>query len=86
VHLTEQGLDWLSPDDREAFVLPDIALLIGQLDKDHELSAPERLERRATIEREYATKSERLNIIHQLLRAHALYEKDVNYVVQEARC
>ncbi len=85
VHLTEQGLDWLSPDERDAFVLPDIATLIGQLDKDHELSAPERLERRALIEREYATKSERLNIIHQLLRAHALYEKDVNYVVQDAQ-
>jgi len=85
VHLTEQGLDWLSPDERDAFVLPDIATVIGQLDKDHELSAPERVERRATIEREYATKSERLNIIHQLLRAHALYEKDVNYVVQDAQ-
>jgi len=85
VHLTEQGLDWLSPDDREAFVLPDIATRIGQLDKDHDLSATERLERRNQIEREYATKSERLNIIHQLLRAHALYEKDVNYVVQEGQ-
>ncbi|MCC6244144.1 MAG: preprotein translocase subunit SecA [Gemmatimonadaceae bacterium] len=85
VHLTEQGLDWLSPDDRDAFVLPDIATLIGQLDKEHELGATERLERRNAIEREYATKSERLNIIHQLLRAHALYEKDVNYVVQEGQ-
>ncbi len=85
VHLTEQGLDWLSPDDRDAFVLPDIATLIGQLDKDHDLSGPERLERRNLIEREYATKSERLNIIHQLLRAHALYEKDVNYVVQDGQ-
>ena len=85
VHLTEQGLDWLSPDDRDAFVLPDIATTIGQLDKNHDLSAPERLERRSAVEREYATKSERLNIIHQLLRAHALYDKDVNYVVQEGQ-
>ena len=85
VHLTEQGLDWLSPDDRDAFVLPDIATTIGQLDKNHELSAPERLEQRNAVEREYATKSERLNIIHQLLRAHALYDKDVNYVVQEGQ-
>ena len=85
VHLTEQGLDWLSPDDRDAFVLPDIATVIGQLDRDQSLSVPERLEQRAQIEREYATKSERLNIIHQLLRAHALYEKDVNYVVQDGQ-
>ncbi len=85
VHLTEQGLDWLSPDDRDAFVLPDIATTIGQLDRNHEISAPERLEQRNAVEREYATKSERLNIIHQLLRAHALYDKDVNYVVQEGQ-
>jgi preprotein translocase subunit SecA len=85
VHLTEEGLDWLSPDHPDTFVLPDISQVIGQLDKDHSLSPAERLERRNTVEREYATKSERLNIIHQLLRAHALYEKDVNYVVQEGQ-
>ncbi|MBY0489808.1 MAG: preprotein translocase subunit SecA [Gemmatimonadaceae bacterium] len=85
VHLTEQGLDYLAPDHPDMFVLPDIAVLIGQLDRDHELTAPQRLERRAAVEREYAEKSERLNIIHQLLRAHALYERDVNYVVQEGQ-
>ncbi len=37
------------------------------------------------LEAEYALKSEKLNIIHQLLRAHALYEKDVNYVVQDGQ-
>ncbi len=85
VHLTEQGLDVLSPEAHGAFVLPDISTEIGRIDKDHDLSPTERLERRAVIEREYAMKSERLNIIHQLLRAHALYDKDVNYVVQEGQ-
>jgi preprotein translocase subunit SecA len=85
VHLTEQGLDWLSPDHPDTFVLPDISVLIGQIDKDHGLSPAERLEHRNLVEREYATKSERLNIIHQLLRAHALYERDVNYVVQDGQ-
>jgi len=85
VHLTEQGLDVLSPEAHGAFVLPDISTEIGAIDKDQTLSATERLERRSMIEREYAMKSERLNIIHQLLRAHALYEKDVNYVVQDGQ-
>src|SRR5665811_2396525 len=40
---------------------------------------------RDRIERAYAERSERLNIVHQLLRAHALYEKDVNYVVQDGQ-
>ena len=85
VHLTEQGLDYLSPEAHDQFVLPDISLMIGKLDRDHDISATERLEQRNAIEREYALKSERLNIIHQLLRAHALYERDVNYVVQEGQ-
>jgi preprotein translocase subunit SecA len=85
VHLTEQGLDWLSPGQPEAFVLPDIAVAMGQLEREGGLAPAERLERRAALEREYARKSEMLNIIHQLLRAHALYERDVNYVVQEGQ-
>jgi len=85
VHLTEQGLDYLSPEAHDQFVLPDISLMIGKLDRDQEISATDRLEQRNAIEREYALKSERLNIIHQLLRAHALYERDVNYVVQEGQ-
>ena len=45
----------------------------------------QKLDARAAIERAYAERSERLNIVHQLLRAHALYEKDVNYVVQDGQ-
>src|SRR5205823_4766235 len=42
----------------------------------------QKLEARRALEIEYATKSETLHIVHQLLRAHALYDRDVNYVVQ----
>src|SRR5690606_8750631 len=43
------------------------------------------LEKRHELEVEYAAKSEKLNIVHQLLRAYALYERDVNYVVQDGQ-
>ncbi len=85
VHLTDRGVDYLSPEDREAFILPDISEAIQQIDHDPDLTPQEKLDRRAALEREYAQKSEKLNIIHQLLRAHALYEKDVNYVVQDGQ-
>ncbi|HVT37742.1 MAG TPA: preprotein translocase subunit SecA [Gemmatimonadaceae bacterium] len=85
VHLTDRGVEFLSPADHDAFVLPDIAGEIGRIDKDHEMSAEEKLTARREIELEYALKSEKLNIVHQLLKAHALYEKDVNYVVQEGQ-
>jgi preprotein translocase subunit SecA len=85
VHLTDRGVDFMSPNDHEAFVLPDISGAVHSVEHDAEMSAPERLERRNEIFREYAAKSEKLNIVHQLLRAHALYEKDVNYVVQDGQ-
>jgi preprotein translocase subunit SecA len=85
VHLTDRGVDFMSPQDREAFVLPDISLEVHRIDKDEEMTPEEKLAARAEINREYAAKSERLNIVHQLLRAHALYEIDVNYVVQEGQ-
>jgi preprotein translocase subunit SecA len=85
VHLTDRGVDFMSPSDRDAFVLPDISVEIGRIEKDHDLPAPEKLELKRKIETEYALKSEKLNIVHQLLKAHALYEKDVNYVVQDGQ-
>ena len=85
VHLTDAGVDFMAPSDREAFVLPDISTEIGRIDKDHAMSAADKLTAKQKIETEYALKSEKLNIVHQLLKAHALYEKDVNYVVQEGQ-
>ena len=83
VHLTDRGVDFMSPGDHQSFVLPDISVEIHQVEHDASLTPEERLEARRKLELEYAQKSERLHIVHQLLRAHALYERDVNYVVQE---
>ena len=85
VHLTDAGVDFLSPDQPDAMVLPDISTEIHRIEKDASLAPAERLAQRQAIEQEYALKSQRLNIIHQLLRAHALYERDVNYVVQDGQ-
>src|SRR5690349_10061505 len=85
VHLTDRGVDYLSPDDHNAFILPDISEAVNHIDHDPDLTPQQKLEARAELDREYALKSEKLNIIHQLLRAHALYEKDVNYVVQDGQ-
>jgi preprotein translocase subunit SecA len=83
VHLTDRGVDFMSPGEHEAFVLPDISVEIHHVEHDASLTPEQRLEARRQLELEYAQKSERLHIVHQLLRAHALYERDVNYVVQE---
>jgi preprotein translocase subunit SecA len=85
VHLTEQGVETMSPDDPALFVVPDISQAVHDLERDPDLSAEERIARRRAIDAEYAQKSETLHIIHKLLQAHALYEKDVEYVVQDGQ-
>jgi len=76
-------VDYMSPNEHEAFLLPDLSQEVHRIDHDHEMSGEQKVEARRQVEIDYASKAERLNIVHQLLRAHALYEKDVNYVVQE---
>ena len=85
VHLTDRGVDFMSPTDPAEFVLPDISTEVHRIEHDPDLTPEEKLELRANIEREYALKSEKLTTVHQLLRAHSLYERDVNYVVQEGQ-
>jgi preprotein translocase subunit SecA len=84
-HLTDRGAEAMSPDDPELFLVPDISEAIHQIDKDPELSPHDRIERRRVVESEYALKSEKLHIIHKLLQAHVLYEKEVDYLVQDGQ-
>src|SRR6266508_1981550 len=85
VHLTDKGVEAMSPQDPTLFVVPDISHAVHEIDHDETLSPAEKIERRRAVEAEYAKKSETLHIIHKLLQAHALYEKDVEYVVQEGQ-
>jgi len=85
VHLTDQGVETMSPQDPQLFVVPDISHVVHEIERDEHLSAAEKIERRRAVEGEYAVKSETLHIIHKLLQAHALYEKDVEYVVQDGQ-
>jgi preprotein translocase subunit SecA len=85
VHLTDQGVETMSPGDPSLFIVPDISEEFGRIDHDDGLAPQEKLDRRRTLEAEYAAKSEKLHIIHKLLQAHALYEKDVDYVIQDGQ-
>ncbi|HYU51586.1 MAG TPA: preprotein translocase subunit SecA, partial [Gemmatimonadaceae bacterium] len=85
VHLTDAGVDFMSPQAHDEFVLPDLSHDVHAIDHDPDMTPAEKLEARNGLNRDYAAKSERLNIVHQLLRAHALFERDVNYVVQEGQ-
>ncbi|MDB4885233.1 MAG: Protein translocase subunit secA [Gemmatimonadetes bacterium] len=83
VHLTDRGVDFMAPADHDAFMLPDLSESVHRIDHSTELTPEQKIAERRELEIDYSAKSERLNIVHQLLRAHALYERDVNYVVQD---
>src|SRR5438132_5753242 len=85
VHLTEKGVETMSPEDPNLFVVPDISHAVHEIERDESLSPKEKIERRRQVEADYARKSETLHIIHKLLQAHALYEREVDYVVQEGK-
>jgi preprotein translocase subunit SecA len=81
--LTDQGTEAISPQDPDAYVLPDLATLMSELDGDDTVSDEERVKRRRDAQEEFATKSESIHAIDQLIRAYCNYEKDVQYVVQD---
>ena len=82
IQISDQGLDVLSPNDSEAFVVPDISESVQRIEDDEKLATDEKRKKIENLEREYAEKSEKIHVIHQLVKAHSLYEKDVEYVVE----
>mgnify|MGYP001546591687 FL=1 len=83
--LTEIGRNRLRPDNPDAFVLPDLATEFSDLDKDATLAPEQREARKLASQKYYAEVSEDIHAISQLLRAYSLYERDVEYVVQEGK-
>ncbi len=80
--LTEMGREAISPDNPDAFVMPDMLDEIHRIDTNAELDEKEKAERKQTFQEEFSQKSEMLHNISQLLKAYCLFEKDVDYVVQ----
>jgi preprotein translocase subunit SecA len=86
VDLTEKGREFLAPskDEIDFFVLPDIATELSALETQG--LSPEELQReKDQIQKIYAERSDRIHTVHQLLKAYCLYEKDVEYVIQDGK-
>ena len=83
VHLSDRGIDELSPGDPDAFLVPDLSEIIGEIEEDEDLTEEAKSERVQELEAEYANKSERMHVIHQLLKAYALFQKDEQYIIGE---
>jgi preprotein translocase subunit SecA len=83
--LTEIGRTKLHPENPDAFMMPDLATEFSDLEKNHDLTPEEKEKRRLEAQQRFETISEDIHAISQLLRAYSLYERDVEYVVQEGK-
>lgn len=85
VDLTDKGIDELTgkSNDPQFFVLPDIASQLSELEKIADLQ--QRQERKDEVMNDYAVKSERVHTVNQLLKAYTLFDKDVEYVIDEGK-
>ena len=84
VELTDKGHEVLSKYFNEDgfFVLPDIGAEVAELEKS-QLAPEEKARKRDEVINDYAIKSERVHTVNQLLKAYAMFEKDIEYVVMD---
>ncbi len=83
--LTELGRLKLRPDDPDAFVLPDLATHFSDFEKDASKTPEEKEAAKRELQSRYEVVSEDIHAISQLLRAYSLYERDVEYVIQDGK-
>jgi len=84
VELTEKGIDLItgSSDDPSFFILPDIGSEVAEIERSS-MDDKKKLEIKDKMLQDYAVKSERIHTVNQLLKAYAMFEKEVEYVVMD---
>jgi preprotein translocase subunit SecA len=84
VELTERGIAYLTRnmEDDHFFTMPDLATEIVNIDNS-DASDDEKRERKSALMQDFGVKSARIHTMNQLLKAYALFEKDVDYVVMD---
>ncbi|RXJ50718.1 preprotein translocase subunit SecA [Gelidibacter gilvus] len=81
VELSDKGVEFLSgEDDPNFFVMPEIGMEISKIESQN-LSKEKEAEAKEELFRDFGIKSERIHTLSQLLKAYALFEKDIQYVV-----
>ena len=85
VQLSDNGLDQLSPEDPDMFIIPDLSVETNEIESNPSLSPATMAIKKEMLLRDYLEKSDKIHTIHQLLKAYILFEKDVDYVVQEGK-
>jgi len=86
VELTEKGIELIttSGEDPHFFVMPDVGSEIAEIEK-LSISNEEKAQKKDELMRDFSIKSERIHSVNQLLKAYTLFEKDVEYIIDEGK-
>ncbi|WP_423146803.1 preprotein translocase subunit SecA [Rubrolithibacter danxiaensis] len=86
VELSEKGIELItaSGEDPQFFVMPDVGTEIAEIEKSS-LSNEEKIAKKDELMRDFSIKSERIHSVNQLLKAYTLFEKDVEYIIDEGK-
>ena len=82
VELTDKGLAMITKtgEDPDFFILPDIGVKLAEIEKNS-MPAEEKLQLKETILNDYAQKADRIHTVQQLLKAYTLFDKDIEYII-----
>lgn len=86
VELKDKGIELITGggDDPHFFILPDVGANIAEIEKNAS-DEEEKIRRKDELMRDFAIKSDRIHSVQQLLKAYTLFEKDVEYIIQEGK-
>ncbi len=84
-NLNELGRNLLSPEDQQLFVIPDLVESLHQIESEDSVSEAEKIKKKEELYKLHSERSEKVHNIGQLLKAYGLFEKDVEYVVQDGK-
>jgi len=83
--MTEKGLNFMTRmvENPDFFVIPDLSVDLNQIEQAVGITEQERLIKKEALIRDYSAKTQRIHTVSQLLKAFTLFEKNVEYIVDE---
>ena len=84
VDLSDKGRAALSPDNMEAFTIPDLGEMLSDVDES-DLSEDQKKLNKEKAYQLHSQRSSKIHYLNQLLKAYTLFDKDVEYVVQNGQ-
>jgi len=87
VDMTDKGRDLITGNlsDPAFFVLPDVGASVAEVQKDSSLSLEEKQIRKDEIYADFALKSDRVHTVNQLLKAYTMFDKEIDYIIQDGK-